>query len=221
MPKMQNKKRTPFKKLPTIEKSYIVLTIIFEISIIIALVLSIIRQNWIATFLSFSAFILILYPLFFKRRYQIRLPGELNLAIIIFTYATLYLGEIHGYYTRFWWWDNVLHISSAIVFGFIGFTIFKAEPITLAIFTFCFALAIGTVWEIFEFAMDQLFKFSMQGSGLIDTMWDLIVDAGGALFASIIGFVYLKYNKKGIIIKILNKFLKENKKIFKFSKTTS
>jgi len=61
--------------------------------------------------------------------------------------------------------------------------------------------------------MDQLFGFQMQKNGLIDTMWDLIVDSGGALFASIIGWFYLKYNRKGFIVKIINKFLKENKKL--------
>jgi hypothetical protein len=53
-------------------------------------------------------------------------------------------------------------------------------------------LSIGALWEIFEFLMDSLFGLNMQKSGLIDTMWDLIVDALGALVISILGYLYLK-----------------------------
>ncbi len=45
---------------------------------------------------------------------------------------------------------------------------------------FSFAVSIGTLWEVFEFGMDILFGLSMQKSGVIDTMDDLIVDAIGA-----------------------------------------
>ena len=56
----------------------------------------------------------------------------------------------------------MLHSGSHMALGFIGFlilfTLFEekkisAKPITIAIFSFCFALAIGAIWEIFEFAM--------------------------------------------------------------------
>ncbi len=218
------KKRTPFKNLSTIEKIYFILTIIFEISIIIAIIISLIRQNWLSLFVAVLTFLLILYPLFFERRYQIKLPNELNLIAILFIYFSLYLGEIHKYYTKLWWWDIILHTSSGIVLGFIGFGVLfilykrqkvNASPIILAIFSFCFALAIGSVWEIFEFSMDQFFGLNMQKSGLRDTMWDLIVDSGGALIASAIGFIYLKTGKKGILDAILKKFIKENPNLIK------
>jgi hypothetical protein len=44
-----------------------------------------------------------------------------------------------------------------------------------------FAVAVGAVWEIFDFSMDEPFGTDMQKamfgdpSGLTDTMWDLIV----------------------------------------------
>jgi hypothetical protein len=40
--------------------------------------------------------------------------------------------------------------------------------------------------------MDSLFGINMQKSGLPDTMWDLIVDALGALLVSIVGYFYLR-----------------------------
>jgi hypothetical protein len=48
--------------------------------------------------------------------------------------------------------------------------------------------------------MDQLFGFNMQKSGLIDTMWDLIMTFAGALIVSILGHFYLKADEKGGLI---------------------
>ena len=63
-----------------------------------------------------------------------------------------------------------------------------APPLLLATMAFSFAVSIGTLWEIFEFGMDILFGLSMQKSGVIDMMGDLIVDAIGAGA----GYWYLK-----------------------------
>lgn len=66
------------------------------------------------------------------------------------------------------------------------------RPRFVALFAFMFAVGMGALWEIFEFAMDQLFGMNMQKSGLIDTMWDLIVDTAGALVIALLGWVYLR-----------------------------
>ena len=107
-----------------------------------------------------------------------------------------------------------MHAGSAIGFGLIGVMILiimfrrgkvKASPIVVSLFAFSFAMMVGAVWEIFEFAMDQVFGMSMQKSGLVDTMWDLIVDAGGAFLASAAGYVYLKKNKKTGLAGVVDK----------------
>jgi len=172
-----------------------------------------------------SSLILILtfLPYLFERTYRVNLPIEFEFVIILFLYASLFLGEIHAYYTKFWWWDVVLHTSSGIALGFAGFLIMyvlyykdkvKAKPIWIAIFAFCFAVAIGAVWEIFEFAMDQFFGLNMQKSGLIDTMWDLIVDSIGAMLTSFIGYFYVRGKKTPLFTRFLQKFTKENPKYF-------
>lgn len=62
--------------------------------------------------------------------------------------------------------------------------------------------------------MDSLFRLNMQKSGLVDTMWDLIVDAGGALLASIIGYFYIKRSKGPLLKRILGKFFEKNPWLF-------
>lgn len=179
------------------------------------------NQRWALLFSSTLILFLTFIPNLFERRYKINLPIEFEFVIIIFIYASLFLGEIHGYYTRFWWWDVILHTGSGIALGFVGFLIMyllykqgkiAAKPIWIALFAFCFGMAIGAVWEIFEFSMDQLFGYNMQKAGLIDTMWDLIVDALGALLTSFIGYFYIRGIKTPLFTRLVKKFTKENPK---------
>lgn len=186
-----------------VKRVYNVIALLIIVSLIYAGILSVFQENYVALFNCVLAFVLVLIP-FFVKRIKSKLPTEIELVIVIFIYATLFLGEVRNFYYTVWWWDILVHGFSAIVFGFIGFTILyfmvnrhelEAKPWALAIFSFSFAMAIGALWEIFEFSVDSIFGANMQKSGLIDTMWDLIVDAIGALFASAAAFLYLKSKK--------------------------
>jgi hypothetical protein len=86
----------------------------------------------------------------------------------------------------------------------------KASPFLIAIFSFAFGLAIGALWEIFEYAMDTWFGLNMQKSGLRDTMADLIVDAIGAGVASVTGYIYLRFNIHDPFDRLIEWFLQEN-----------
>lgn len=187
-----------------VKKIYIFINLFIRISLLIAIIQSVQAKNMMVLFFSTLVFLITFVPLFFKRKYNLKIPTEIQMIIVIFIYASLFLGEAHGYYIKFWWWDIFLHCFSAIIFGFIGFTILYfmysqkeiyARPWGLAIFSFSFAIAIGAIWEIFEFSVDQVLGFNMQKSGLVDTMWDLIVDTLGAILASVIGYIYLKTKK--------------------------
>jgi len=163
-------------------------------------------------FLSGLTILLTFFPAMIKRNYKIHLPIEIEATIVLFIFTGLYLGEVHDYYTLFWWWDVMLHSISGIVLGFIGFLILfvlydqgkiKARPSTIALFSFCFAVALGTVWEITEFSIDIFIGPYMQ-KGPVDTMGDLILDTGGALITSILGYLYLKGGKFRIFEKLMN-----------------
>lgn len=220
-----------------IEKFHKMISFLIRSLLIIAVLLGFYEKNWMVIFVSSLTLFLTFLPLIIKRRYEINLPPELEIIIIIFLYASIFLGEVHGYYTRFWWWDSVLHFFSGMALGFAGFLILyilykkeklKASPLTIAIFAFCFALALGALWEIFEFGMDSFFGLDMQRSrnlenvygecdtrlGVIDTMVDLILDAIGALIASIAGYFYLKRGGFFIFDRFVKSFEKENPKLF-------
>ncbi len=179
--------------------------------------------RWSVVFISFATFVVTVLPGHFLNRLDIRLPTRFLGAIAIFVFATLFLGEVMDFYERYWWWDILLHGGSAVGFGLIGFLFvffmfegnkYAAPPIAVAFVAFCFAVTIGATWEIFEFAMDQTFGLNMQKSGLIDTMWDLIVDMIGASIGATAGFFYLKGRELGGLSGLIEEFVRLNRKFY-------
>ena len=158
------------------------------------------REVWPAVFVTSAALALTFLPGQLANRVGLRLPPSFLAAIALFILATLYLGEVQDFYGRFWWWDLVLHFGSAMGFGILGFLLvfmlfqgdrYAAPPWAVGVLSFCLAMTVGVLWEIFEYAMDTFFGFNMMKSGLPDTMGDLIVDAVGAALAALAGAIYL------------------------------
>jgi len=76
-------------------------------------------------------------------------------------------------------------------------------------------MTLGACWEVIEFAMDQTFGLNMQKSGLMDTMGDLIVNGIGAVFASLVGFLYVRYRAVGVFSRPLEQFINLNKTYYR------
>lgn len=181
------------------------------------------QGNWPLVFVSLATLVLSLVPLFAARWAEVVVPPSFIAAIVVFVGGTLFLGEVFDFYNRFWWWDMVMHAGSAIGFGLIGFVLvfmmfqgdrYAAPPFAVAFFAFCFALAIGAIWEIFEFGMDQIFGLNMQKSGLMDTMADLIMDFIGALIGAGAGYAYLRGRAKGGLMGLIDDFVQRNPRFF-------
>lgn len=167
------------------------------------------ERQWATALITLGIVALTLAPLLLHRRVRVFVPPEFELLAVAFVFASLFLGEVRGYYVRFWWWDVLLHTSSGFLLGIVGFLLvyvlnekeeigLHMNPGFVAFFAFLFAVGVGALWEVFEFGMDRVFGMTMQKpmlgdpSGLTDTMWDLIVDTLGALVISLLGYGYLK-----------------------------
>jgi hypothetical protein len=195
-----------FKTLSVPDRVQFFLSLFIRLSLIVAFVVALIETQWTVAFVSIIALFATLLPWYLARSFHIRVPIGFEFILVLFVYASIFLGEIHGFYTLFWWWDIVLHIGSGVAIGFVGFLAlyalyldkrFDAKPFFIAFLSFSVAFAIGGLWEIFEFTMDSVFGFHMQKSA-VDTMRDLIVDAAGALVASASGYLYLRFRKRGL-----------------------
>lgn len=168
-------------------------------------------------------------PVLFRRAFE--LPSELQLLALLFVFATIFLGEVRRWYDAFWWWDLALHFSSGLLLGLLGFLLvymlnedeavdLHMRPAFLALFAFCFAVAIGALWEIAEFAMDEVGGMSMQSpgsgdaSGLDDTMWDLIVDTAGAAIVALGGWYWLAHPRRSGVDDWLRRFVARHPRLF-------
>ncbi|MFH1682244.1 MAG: hypothetical protein ABIA37_00455 [Candidatus Woesearchaeota archaeon] len=221
---MINFKLWPKKKADLPDKIQWYISLLLRATLVVAIVLGIFNQRWTLTFSTSLILLLTYLPSMIGKKYKIYLPIEYEFVIVLFIYASLFLGEIRNYYLKFWWWDIILHTSSGIAIGFAGFLILyilyykrkiETKPIWIALFAFCFALAIGAFWEIIEFSIDSFLGTNMQKSGLVDTMWDLIVDAAGALLTSAIGYFYIRGRKTPLFHRMFVKFMKKNPHYFK------
>lgn len=187
-----------------------------------SIILSLVLGNWLTGAVTTGILLLALAPSILGSRFNVRIPAEFELLAVLFIFASLFLGEVHSYYERFWWWDALLHLGSGMLFGILGFLLVYSinqrqlgelglRPAFVALFAFAFAVALGTLWEIFEFAMDQLFGLNMQKSGLVDTMWDLIIDAAGAIVMSLLGWGYLQTREvDSFLERWIEKYLEAN-----------
>ncbi len=207
------------------------ITVVLQSVIALGLALEIYDRQWLNVFIVAGILLLTLAPRVLARGLRLFIPPEFELLTIAFVFASLFLGERRDYYERFWWWDLALHTTSGGLLGILGFLLvyllnatprvgMEMRPGFIALFAFSFSLAVGTLWEIFEFAMDQLAGTNMQkpmfgdDSGLTDTMWDLIVDALGALAIASYGYIYMFRGEKSIIERLIRKFVLGNPKLF-------
>lgn len=227
-----------FLRLEKSEKFYILFSFVIRIVLIGAVITSIIEDNWIFVFFSILTFLLTFFPKIIEKSYKIELPITFQVIIVLFAYAGVFLGGVGQFYLKYWWWDSMLHFLAGIGLGFVGFLIlyilyrnkkFTASAITIVIFSFCFALSLGVLWEIFEFSIDTFFGENMQRArdlcvnsnncdtrlGVVDTMTDLILDAFGALIVSFSAYLYLQKKDIPIFKGLIKNFEEKNPKLFK------
>lgn len=202
------------------------LTLLLKFILIAGAVLEAFQGNWLAAGATVGVVIVTFLPVALGQRFDVRIPPEFELLAVVFVYASLYLGEVQGYYAKYWWWDSLLHAGSGLLLGIFGFVLvhvmnekedlqLSMKPSFVALFAFLFALGIGALWEIFEFAVDQTFGTTMQKSGLVDTMWDLIVDGLGALLISILGYGYLNTaGSESFLERWIHNFIIANQRFF-------
>jgi hypothetical protein len=165
-------------------------------------------------------------PRLLHSRYDVRLPYEFESLAILFVCLALFFGEVLDFYNRYWWWDLFLHTQSGFLLGVTGFLLvyvlnendsvqMDLSPGFISLFACMFAIGIGAVWEIFEFCMDQAFGMNMQKSGLVDTMWDLIVDTIGAIVISVLGYGYIKtVERDSFLERWIDRFIESNPRLF-------
>lgn len=209
-------------------RAHLTVLLVLQVTMAAELVFLIFGGRWMHVFLVMAVMAGTLAPELMRRKLPVEIPSELQMIGLVFVFASIFLGEVRDYYERIWWWDLALHGSAGLLLGLLGFLIVyvlnqsgdvevRMRPSFVALFAFAFAVAIGTLWELFEFAMDRTFGLVMQKpvlgdpSGLTDTMWDMIVNAFSAALISLAGWRYIGQSRRRPIDTWAARFIRRNR----------
>ncbi|MBI5599381.1 MAG: hypothetical protein HY890_06550 [Deltaproteobacteria bacterium] len=160
------------------------------------------REDYLFAFGVYLGIAFSLIPGLTEKNFRIQLPFELDLLITLALFLHTFFGEWLRFYERVEGWDKFLHLYGTAVTALYAFIVVYSFHYTrklrltlpfIGLFTIVFAMALGAMWEIFEFAVDSLFAKSMQ-NGLSDTMWDMIYDFIGGAVVSVLGMLYVRYS---------------------------
>ena len=222
---MQDRRSKPE---PKADRLVTALTLIIQVWLGAGLILFFIRRDWENVFLTLTVIGLIVVPAFLLRRIRVHVPPDFQLVATAFVFLTLFLGSAHDFYYRFWWWDMVLHAGSGFLLGIVGWIVLfllnstntlprEMKPAFVSFFAVTFAVFVGVLWEIFEYAVDLIWpsvNMMSQETGVADTMNDLIVDLVGAIIVALMGYAYAKTGRYSFVVDAVRRFVRKNPRLF-------
>ncbi len=153
--------------------------IVIRVIIVAILILSIFTGHYQNTFTCILTLVLLMIPSFFEHRLKIEIPNVLEIIVILFVFSANILGEMGDFYQKFSFWDTMLHTLNGFICAGVGFGMIdilnrservkmNLSPLFVCLFSFCFSMTVGVVWEFFEFAMDMLFAKDMQKDTIVN-----------------------------------------------------
>lgn len=152
--------------------------ILLQSIIIIDLVINLANGKMTTITTSLLISLLLLIPVLLKK--LVFIPTYLEITFKLFIFASIYLGQLKGFYTLFPWWDNFLHTSSGIITTAIGLSLItlKNKNINVKIFSlvsicivaFCFSMTTGVIWEFMEYGVDSFYNKDSQKDTIVKTI---------------------------------------------------
>lgn len=117
--------------------------------------------------------VLLTAPIILRKRFLLNIPLILVVAIAVFAFTALILGDGLDFYGKYPWWDSLLHFMSGVVLSFIALWIVHAvmpdsykvvfrNKYFMALYLLMFTLASGALWEICEYTYDDIFHTNTQ-----------------------------------------------------------
>lgn len=121
---------------------------------------------------------LLMLPLFIDRKLSVALPSVLETIVVLFVFAANVMGELGAFYEKIPIWDSLLHTVNGFICAGVGFGLtdilnrservkLSLSPMFVCLFSFCFSMTVGVVWEFFEFGADMFFEKDMQKDTVI------------------------------------------------------
>lgn len=148
---------------------------------------------------------LLCLPTIFRKVFHMKISESLELVYLIFIFLAQFLGSVVNLYSKVEWFDTFTHGLSGILTCFLALIIlvkFRQDPTKKIIFHATYILGIvflvASLWEFFEFGMDQFTGSNLQHwmeTGVEDTMIDILsAFIGGMTF--LLYYVFEMLSKK-------------------------
>ena len=197
---------------------------ILKIIMFILLIIAFWEDDLTGVFGCIIGIILSFIPSILHKNFNITLPWILD-TLIAFALFLHIGGVVLNVYHTIPYYDSLTHFVSAILVAFLAFVSIyildkywkglHMNKYAMAFIVIIFTMAMGVIWEFFEWATDILFQTHEQW-GLEDTMKDLFIDTIAGIFIAIVGVNLIK---KGKFQKITYKLGKQiNSRIINRSK---
>jgi len=185
--------------------NFFYLTYVMQALIVITSVYSFYIGYYAGSFFGFVAVGLSLIPTLIHRKLHIVVPWEVTflIALTLFLYTGGYI--YHWYLDLSPYYDIFSRLIGSLTVALLGFlavlimmrasTCLEFANWQIFFFIVIFTLAIGVIWEIWEFAMDTMagaYLATPFQQGNTDTMLDLVIDLGAGMFIAVVGTFYLK-----------------------------
>ncbi len=117
-----------------------------------------------------AAGVLLLHlPFLFERFLKIAIPKFMKAVFYVFLVGSILRCTALAFFYTVPHWDDIMHFISGTLAGLFGYVLLRhifrgcAEipPLFAALFAICFAMLVGSVWEIYEYAADGLAGLNM------------------------------------------------------------
>ncbi len=175
---------------------------ILKIIMFILLIIAFWEDDLTGVFGCIIGIILSFIPSILHKNFNITLPWILD-TLIAFALFLHIGGVVLNVYHTIPYYDSLTHFVSAILVAFLAFVSIyildkywkglHMNKYAMAFIVIIFTMAMGVIWEFFEWATDILFQTQEQW-GLQDTMKDLFSDTIADIFIALVG---VNLNKKG------------------------
>ena len=166
----------------------------------VLLVMSIWDRDLAGIIACFLTIVVSFIPTVLEKDFKITLPWSLDLLM-----ASALLLHVGGNTLKAYYlipgYDTITHFVSSIFISFMAFVVIYIldkywdallmDTYALAFMVVIFTMAMGVVWELFEWGIDLLFGIELQW-GLHDTMKDLLVDTIAGIIMGVVGVSLIK-----------------------------
>ncbi len=124
-------------------------------------------------------------PMLTEDLLKLRVDPPLDAAITLFAVCANICGEMLGFYLRFPWWDDALHVIWGFLAGLLGCALLEAlqgsrlRAGAAVLAALSVAALSGILWEFFEFAMDSVFPWDMQKDAWLHSVNTVLLSPEG------------------------------------------